>query len=226
MQKFLRLCALALCGMGFWLACSPSPNQEATLAPQASPSLSDEARLSTAVASNAQASPSPLPPSVSPSPQTFDPGPYFTPNRPGPEGPAAAFSPPEQVADFRRFQLWGQCEGAAGQTAYYTRAAIQSTPALDPQNPAPSPDPLSLATLSLTCRYLEYAAQGQTAIEMLLAELSGPPLFMALQGEKSFLLGQSGTGYLYAWTQGRWLFLARSPQGRAPLDDFMQAFPH
>jgi hypothetical protein len=130
------------------------------------------------------------------------------------------------VAAFRRFQVFGHCGQAQGQTAYYSRAQVMDGAGLDPQAPPASPDPLSVATLQLHCRHWNTPDQSLAALRDLRAGLPAEPLFWALQGEKSFLLGLSGPGFVYAWTQGPWLFVAQSPQGRAALDEFMQAFPY
>lgn len=137
----------------------------------------------------------------------YDPGPYFTPLRSRPEDPIT-FVPAETVGEFTRYQVNGTCLSLQGQTSYYTNA----------EN----------ATIQFSCQFKANPQQAQTAIRDLSTSnaITGEVLLMKLQGEESFLLAPSGDGFLYAWTHGHWLFIARSPIGRAPLDNFMQALPY
>jgi hypothetical protein len=112
------------------------------------------------------------------------------------------------VGNFSRYQLRGNCQTPEGQHSAYSDPAYQ--------------------TIQLTCLVMPSleAAQGYLQDLSTSASLSEPPLLFRLQGEASFLLGASGQGFIYAWTHGLWVFVARSPQGRDPLDEFMASFPH
>jgi hypothetical protein len=137
----------------------------------------------------------------------LDPGPYFTPLRQPPRDPAT-FIPPDQVGDFTLIQVNGFCHQSSGQSSTYTSPRSE--------------------TLSLQCFYLANADYARAKLQTLMVggTLSSDPLFYTDQGAESFLLGQVGAGFLYAWTHGRWYFMARSLQGRTALDTFMTQFPH
>lgn len=186
------------------VACGGQENQ-----PADSPRLSNQARLATANAESARRATLAQIPTLSPSPTPiqYDPGPYGTPNRPRPEGPET-FLPEEQIGDFTRFQVRGSCLNPDGQISTYQQATT--------------------GTLQLTCRYLRTADRATAALTEISRSnlLTETPLFLKFQGESSFLLAHSGTGFVYAWTHGNWLFVARSTVGRTALDQFMQAFPY
>jgi hypothetical protein len=136
----------------------------------------------------------------------YDPGPYFTPRRESPSDPAT-FAPAEQIGDFRRIQLRGTCLRAMGQQSQYINSENQ--------------------VVHLSCRFMLKSEDAQNAIQQIVTNngLTGEPILMKIQGDESFLLGPSGEGFTYAWNHGQWLFVARSPSGRSPLDSFMEALP-
>jgi len=138
---------------------------------------------------------------------TYDPGPYFTPQRERPQNPAG-FNPPAELGNFTRVISRGSCISAQGQTSHYATEDFQ--------------------TVVLTCRYFSSASQARLEIERLgnSRMFASPPIFMELQGEKSFVLGETGEGFIYAWTHSNWLFIAHSLTGREPLDAFMAEFPY
>gem|GEM_PF-3768984 len=138
----------------------------------------------------------------------IDPGPYFTPQRPSPSGAPIDFMPPEDVAGFQQYWLRGVCQSDVGQTTSYQNEAFE--------------------VVQLQCLYRNSARLAQNEIQILAESgaITGDPLLYKLQGGTSFILGATGDGFLYGWTHDNWVFIVRSPLGRAPLDTFMQAFPY
>lgn len=202
----LRICLVLICCLAF-SACGGDEKKQ-SLPPTPAP-LDDQARLGTAAVQSAQDALPTLTPSVSPtkSPAPYDPGPYFTPRRPSPSDPIT-FMAPNLVGEFTRYQLQGNCQNPDGQRSAYADAEYQ--------------------TVQLTCYFMPTLEAAQTHLKTLSASdsLSEAPLLFRLQGEESFLLGASGDGFIYAWTHGLWVLVARSPQGREPLDNFMASFPY
>jgi len=136
----------------------------------------------------------------------YDPGPYFTPRRESPIDPAT-FVPPEQIGDFTQLQLRGNCLGAQGQQSQYINSENQ--------------------VVHFSCRFMLRSQDAQDAIRQFTATngLTGDPILTKIQGDESFVLGPSGNGFTYAWNHGQWLFVARSAEGRPPLDSFMEDLP-
>lgn len=136
----------------------------------------------------------------------YDPGPYFTPRRESPTDPAN-FVPPEQVGDFTQIQLRGSCLRASGQQSQYINSENQ--------------------VVHLSCQFMLRSQDAQNAIQELItvSGLTGDPILTKIQGDESFVLGPSGNGFTYAWNHGQWFFVARSAEGRAALDSFMEDLP-
>jgi hypothetical protein len=176
--------------------------------PSATP-LAPQDRVATAAALSQQTPAIPVePPTSTPLPTpNYDPGPYFTPRRASPADPAT-FVPDEQVGDFTRIEVSGNCLRSSGQSSRYLNADGE--------------------VIYLTCQFMDNPLQAYNAIASISQAnvLTGDPIMQKLQDNESFVLGAAGAGFLYGWTHRNWLFLARSPQGREPLDAFMQAFPY
>jgi hypothetical protein len=197
---------LGACGGGD--AAKPSTDDNPANQPSATP-LSNQDRIATAAVLSQQTPTIPVePPTVTPPPTpNYDPGPYFTPRRQSPLDPAT-FVPDEQVGDFTRVEVSGNCLRTSGQSSRYMNTDGE--------------------VIYLTCQFMDNPLQAYNVIASITQAnvLMGDPIMHKLQDNESFVLGATGEGFLYGWTHRNWLFLARSPLGREALDDFMQAFPY
>jgi hypothetical protein len=200
--------ALVLMGCGGGDDAKEEDGQVAPDAPTQTP-LSDQDRLATAsVLSQQTPTLTVIPATITPVPTpNYDPGPYFTPRRQSPPDPST-FVPDVQIGDFTRASLQGNCQRSSGQSSRYGSSGG--------------------AIIYLSCQFMNSSSAAYNLVAGIPNDqiLSGEPIVMKLQGDESFILGASGEGFLYIWTHGPWLFTARSPNGREPLDAFMQAFPY
>lgn len=135
-----------------------------------------------------------------------DPGPYLSTDRPEPDVLAADFSPPESVADTMLHRSVGQCSSPAGQSSEYITTENE--------------------IVYLSCQFLPRRADDRLQSFANSSSITGEPIVYTQQPGASFVLGASGNGYVYAWTNGFWFFSARTLHSRPLLDAFMQDFPY
>jgi hypothetical protein len=138
-------------------------------------------------------------------PITYDPGPYFTPERPAPAIRAVDFEPPASVGDFTRIRSNGRCTSSEGQVSEYQADD---------------------GRVFLDCLYNSNPTVNRNQIEQLIQTYGGDVIVGKVQGNHSFVLVRTAAQSIYAWTHSGWLFAARTNGEQRILEQFMQNFPH